>query len=188
MDCIKLGNIAIEKAHNKDLVLLLGNTGVGKSTMLNYVCGKKLILKENKYVELDRKFMGENTDDGEFALIGHGNQSVTFTPGIFELKIDEETLFLCDCPGFTDSRGAEINIANSVNISTMMKQAKSVRFVLLFSHSDLTEKRGKNIKELSNWLNKLTFTQDTVDFNREEFEDSILLAVTQIPLHIEQED
>lgn len=154
--------------------------------MLNYICGNKLILKDDKYIEIDRDFTGKKPDNGNIALIGHGNQSVTFTPGIFEKKTDGESIFLCDCPGFSDNRGAEVNIANSVNISRMMKRAKSVRFILLCAHSDFTHLRGESIANLSDWLNKLTYTQDPA-FNREEFEKSIILAVTQIPIH-SQED
>ena len=55
--------------------------------------------------------------------IGHSNQSMTFVP-----DVESDDIFTyADCPGFLDNRGPEINIANAVNIKTMIHRAASVR-------------------------------------------------------------
>ena len=83
----------------------------------------------------------------EVMLIAHLNQSATFLPAVYH---DEDSgLTLCDCPGFLDNRGAEINIANACNIKQMIAQAKSVRVVVLINYDSLSADRGRGVKELA---------------------------------------
>ena len=50
----------------------------------------------------------------EIMKIGHSKESKTFMPQVEHDKTNNLTYI--DCPGFLDNRGAEINIANAVNI------------------------------------------------------------------------
>ena len=53
--------------------------------------------------------------------------SVTFMPHFYNI----DDLILCDCPGFDDNRSGEINIGNSSSIFTIIKNAKSIKFVIV---------------------------------------------------------
>ena len=52
----------------------------------------------------------------EIVKIGHSKTSQTFLPSVVDPREGSEAkgLIFCDCPGFEDNRGAEINIANAV--------------------------------------------------------------------------
>ena len=49
----------------------------------------------------------------EIMPIGHSKRSTTFMP---QIESGPKGVIYCDCPGFLDNRGKEINIANAVNI------------------------------------------------------------------------
>ena len=55
---------------------------------------------------------------------------------------------VCDCPGFLDNRGAEINIGNAVNIKSALSQASSARIVLLINYYSLKAERGRGVNEM----------------------------------------
>ncbi len=53
----------------------------------------------------------------------------------------------CDCPGFWDNRGPEINIANAVNIRSVVSRAKSIKIMLLLNYYSLKSDRSKGLLE-----------------------------------------
>src|SRR4051812_19018 len=80
-------------------ILILGPTGSGKSTVLNYLMGVKLISRR------DRK--GEvyiDTADKTFTKIGHEYHSETFKAIRIEDKVNNWIFW--DCCGFNDTNGA----------------------------------------------------------------------------------
>ena len=81
----------------------------------------------------------------EVMAIGHEAVSFTFMP---EIAASSAFTFV-DCPGFTDNRGAEINISNAVNTRAMLAQAAGVRVLVLLNYNSLLADRGKGIKELA---------------------------------------
>lgn len=68
----------------------------------------------------------------EIMKIGHSKKSATFVPGTYKGRFT-----WCDCPGFGDNRGEEINIANAVNIRKTLHCALSVRTVVIINHSSI---------------------------------------------------
>ena len=89
----------------------------------------------------------------EVMAIGHSNKSATFVPSV-EHDPNLQLTFV-DCPGFLDNRGAEINIANAVNIKRTVAGARSVRVVVLINYSSLEADRGRGVKELVKILRDL---------------------------------
>ena len=91
---INLVNSGFMTVKDMDVVLLLGGTGNGKSTVMNMIAGSKI-------------FAWWDPDDGAWkfeakpsiALIGHHN-SMTFIPNYWQGKY----LKVFDCPGFNDNR------------------------------------------------------------------------------------
>jgi putative ribosome biogenesis GTPase RsgA len=55
----------IRNAENKDGVIVIGNTGAGKSTLINYLLGCKMVYKKKKGNKT------YETAENEFAKIGH---------------------------------------------------------------------------------------------------------------------
>lgn len=77
-----------------DVVLLLGGTGNGKSTVMNMIAGSRIFVAWD-----DDKGAWRFEAKPSIALIGHDN-SMTFIPNYWQGK----SLRLYDCPGFNDNR------------------------------------------------------------------------------------
>ena len=131
--CLQMGRERAQQAAGKNVVFVIGNTGAGKSTFINYMCGCKMVEKKRK--DLCMKGVGKVivVVGSAVTIIGHETQkSATFLP---LLAYDEKTdTMYCDCPGFLDNRGAEINIANAVNIRAVISNAKSVKIAVLINY------------------------------------------------------
>jgi len=105
--------------------------------------------------------------------IGHTNQSMTFVP-----DVESDDIFTyADCPGFLDNRGPEINIANAVNIKTMIHRAASVRVVVLVNYNSLMADRGRGVRDLASILTDL-FGHPK---NLLQYAPSIQLGVSRVP-------
>ena len=139
-------------------MVIIGNTGAGKSTCVNYVDGCKLVRDvlsttpgTNTNTENRKKkvvFVAPDSPRPALMKIGHTNKSQTFVP---EIRRGLEFVF-CDCPGFLDNRGPEINIANAVNIKTTASHAESVKVLVLLNYDSLRADRGRGLQELADIL------------------------------------
>ena len=79
LSCIKYGAVKGRRAKWKELLMVIGNTGVGKNTLINYLHG----------CEMERVFeedcsnscgLGRARDDEDWA--GHTNKSDTLIPAV----------------------------------------------------------------------------------------------------------
>jgi len=125
-----------------DALFVMGNSGCGKSTTINFLVGCKMTMKEEglkSYVEVD-----ENSQIPGIAKIGHTNESETRLPQVHCL----ESFALCDTPGFLENRGPIVNIANAVNTVAMAKAAACLKFLFLLPYNDLLETREHNVDEV----------------------------------------
>ena len=108
MDTIKLKSLldkvdfASNRIFQKDVVLLLGNTGAGKSTFIHYLSGSKMKRELVKGIEHigPSEIVNEQAKDiltGPFAF------SVTKYIHAVDIKEKSVELTLCDTPGFEDN-------------------------------------------------------------------------------------
>lgn len=181
--CIQLGNVEAEKAKNKHLVVFVGNTGAGKSTTINYLAGREMIAVDPDDYGIDSArnkviIVNPKSKVGPMMAIGHGTSSQTFMPEI-DADPNRQNITYCDCPGFSDTRGSEINIANAVNIRTAISKATSVRIVILADYPALEAGRGDGLKEMRQLITGLMQSEKHVI----EHKNSILLGLTRYPFN-----
>lgn len=141
-------NIAHNAAKDKDLVLVVGNTGSGKSTFLNYLIGKKMIEPGS----MKKVFQCE---DPVFE-IGFGFESKTHFPQVY--YDPESDLTYCDCPGFNDNRGVEFDVSNMYAIARLCHSARSIKgVVILINYFSLETDRAKGLRETLDILRKVFY-------------------------------
>lgn len=136
---IKQGVSAIpnDKTH-QEAVLTIGDTGVGKSTLLSYLNGAKLTVRvEGMKPVIDTK-------DTKALKIGHERFSETSAP--VKVVINGAAFF--DCPGFKDNKGEEFEIANSFYIQRLLDIYKKVKILLVIDDSHITEARTDKLPKM----------------------------------------
>ncbi|XRB03151.1 ubiquitin carboxyl-terminal hydrolase [Pycnococcus provasolii] len=182
--CIAAGKQQAVRATDKQLVMVIGNTGAGKSTLVNYLHGCQMELHKTTDDKGKKKKVirvREDSSPPELMVIGHTNKSATFMP-----KVDggDDTLTFANCPGFLDNRGAEINIANAVNIKAAVSQAAGIRVLIVLNYYSLKADRGRGIRELAQILADLFGDARRMG----EHAGSVVLGLSQAPRRDEDDD
>ena len=185
--CTELGQQNAAATTDKEAVTILGGTGAGKSTSVNYWIGCDMALRTPEELEEmgiedvlgDALIVHPDSERPGVASIGHGGGSHTFMPQVIQ-DPNRATRVYIDCPGFSDNRGAAINIANAMNIRHALRQAGGVKAVFLMSHTSLIAKRGKYIQGLEHMCEQLFGGID----NLRRYQDSVLLGINRVPLEI----
>jgi GTP-binding protein EngB required for normal cell division len=150
----------LAQAKGKNLVVFLGNTGAGKSTSINILGNKRLIINEHEAFEL------APCEDG--LLVAGGRTSVTQYPQ----HISAGGLgVIFDMPGFEDTGGATKDIINAALTKYLLENARSVRAILTVSEQELGGLRGKGLQSVLKHIRMLS-----EDFRNE----SVGLLVTKV--------
>jgi len=118
----------------------------------------------------------------EVVSIGHGRRSHTFLPQIVPDPEHTHRAY-CDCPGFADNRGAEINIANAINTRRVLQRARGVKAVFLAEYAGLIGNRGSSIRALESMCHQLFGNAD----NLRRHQHAVLLGITKAPLYEDDE-
>jgi len=149
--CIKLGTKAARAVHGKQAIVLLGNTGAGKSTCCNYIHG--CLMEKDSILKVIRVSADSPVD--ELMPVGHSNVSETVIPDVKRSNVKlpgAAEAALVDCPGQGDNRGACINIANAVNVKASLNAAASARIVVILNYHSLKADRARGLRELAQIL------------------------------------
>ncbi|CAF4184508.1 unnamed protein product, partial [Rotaria sordida] len=151
-----------ETAHlikGEDIILLLGGTGAGKSTTIHFLGGS--LLKEIKVTGLNHihPVRIKNPDLKKITTTPFArSQTQCITPvRIYFRDVGgsyNESIILCDTPGFEDTHGPEVDIANGIGIVKAIKGCKSVKPIVLISYNSIGD-RLSGIKDLAHILVKL---------------------------------
>ena len=176
--CIAAGECRAAKGDGCNMVMVIGNTGAGKSTLVNFLHGcvmesVRLDSEQGRKKKVVR--VSADSEVKELMEIGHTNRSMTFIPDV-ERAPDGRWTWV-DCPGFLDNRGPEINIANAVNIKRTIARAQSVRVVVILNYHSLKSDRGKGVRDLAKILQALFSDAGRM----QQLAGSVLLGVTQTP-------
>jgi len=148
--------ICAEMIKGEDVVLFLGDTGAGKSTHIHFLAGSKMVktivkgLNHIMPTEIKNPAL-KKVSSSPFAK--SETRFISAVPiNILDMDGDNnERLVLCDTPGFEDTNGAEVDIANGYSIVKAVKGCKSVRIVLLVSYKSMGD-RLNGIRNLTHIL------------------------------------
>ncbi|UAW64364.1 hypothetical protein KMZ15_01320 [Mycoavidus sp. HKI] len=157
----------------KEIVLVLGNTGAGKSTFTQYITGNDSNLCSKKLK--GGKFSIEDKSDTAKNSTIH---SQTIFP---ELIVDNSTTDIrsatayYDCPGFEDTRGVSQEIASAYCIKRLIDHSERIKLMLVVNHSSLEEGNYRNdfitlaqhignlVKDLGRFKGSITLIATKVD-------------------------
>jgi hypothetical protein len=121
-----------QRVENEDVIICLGSTRGGKSTLVNYIIGNKLkVNKEHsKYVLIKEQ---ESSDNGP--IIGLTSTSETLLPSRW---LSHNGKVVWDAPGFDDTRGEIQDITNAFYIKVLLKGVKSAKLVLVTDYNEIS--------------------------------------------------
>ena len=139
------------RALGKDIVVFLGNTGSGKSTLINFLAGKGLTAVD------DEEYVLENINDNDAMPIGKDYNSET----VYPKSIDIGDLRFFDLPGLNDTDGSMRNLVNAALMRKTMLEANSIRFVYVAGRGQFDADRAKSIKEFLDKIPLLFVMRDT---------------------------
>lgn len=157
----------------KDITIVIGNTGAGKSSLITYLMGATMKIEESEF----REFAFPET---ESLLPGCKYPDIGTNAGKAQTRFPEgytavDKTKLCDYPGFLDPDSRiEMKIGTSVNLESAIKCAKSIKVIVVISYQELITTKAKLIRELVEMLERI-FVNPT------KILDSILWVVTQVP-------
>lgn len=157
--------------NNSNIILLLGNTGSGKSTLIHYVAGdnSKMISIEPSNPNAKDLIIRDELDP-YIDQITTTTQSRTLIP---EMMIDEEQYVWYDTPGFDDTRNETVEIAIAFLIKCVIENAKNIKIVLVVNHKSVVE--SENRVDFDNLLTQTTQLLKNI----KHFKNSISLVVTK---------
>ena len=160
---------------NKDVVLLIGTTGSGKSTTIQFLAGAtmkkvRVEVSPGKFLEHVTAVGKITNPDLRHVISSPRQESETryITPVNIQLSDilgahETGVLTLCDAPGFDDTAGPEVDIANSIEVIEALKIVKSVKILALLSSKGLGD-RGQGVQKLAHILISMVHgIQDKLD-------------------------
>eukprot|EP01084_Bolivina_argentea_P258927 436713_1 len=166
---------------NQDIVLFLGYTGAGKSTAIHFMCGSKF--KETDTRHLKPIITNPNCARIEITerITESDTKFITAIPvnlnecGVDSWDDDSKTdIMLCDTPGFFDTDGAEMDVANGLGIINAVKKAKSVRILVTIDWRAGIGNKMQSLKTLAYTLARILPTF-------KKYKKSIGFILTKVP-------
>ncbi len=129
---------AADKIKDKDVIQLLGGTGTGKSTTIHFLAGSTMELTEVDGIPHIAPVRIVNPEVESFITSPYARSETRIINAlsINLLTLDESKqgeITLCDSPGFDDTGGPEIDIANGIGVVRALKGCHSVKPVILVS-------------------------------------------------------
>ena len=136
IDLISCAESTASDVSGKSIILLIGKTGAGKSTTLHFLAGSTLEPRRTPE-GLMHLFVNNiiNTDLKNVTTSADAKSDTRYIRAV-SIQGDHletsESFVVCDCPGFEDTDGAEVDISNGIGIVHVVSRCREVKpFVLV---------------------------------------------------------
>jgi energy-coupling factor transporter ATP-binding protein EcfA2 len=146
----------------KSAIMVLGLTGVGKTTLINYLNG--IPLKCTRINGVWRLDLANRTNSSaskcDFLKIGHANSETLYPTACSPNNGQGQTVTYIDTPGFQDNRGFEIEIGNSFFRAEILRHVEELKFLLIINYADVIDRRVQfydTVKRLSDFLGEMIY-------------------------------
>lgn len=159
----------LKLTNNPNIILVIGTTGVGKSTLIHCIttdCSRLLSIDNGvEYMVIDELDVGVGN-------ITSTSVSRTLVP---EAIIDSTQNLWYDCPGFGDTRNETVEIATTYLIKCVIENAKRVKIVLVVDFDSIVH--GHNRDGFDRLLSRTT----QLIKNTKTYENSFSMVITKVP-------
>lgn len=172
MEFLELGYCHIERSEQKQIFMVLGLTGAGKSTLVNFVTRRPNRLKA---VKVGFTYKIEDED----GATGNSSISKTFVPGLAIHTPTNSALY--DMPGFQDNRMECIEIANTFFTKEVADHGESIKIIVVAPDSTFSGTDKTSFWNLMKSLSKLIS-------NSNKLSPGLGLVVTNMPHHAETDE
>ncbi len=143
LDMLRQAMVFGNQSIGRDIVVLIGPTGSGKSTMLNALHRKRLVGGfVNGQFRID-----VHPDDVAIATIGHNR---VHSETLYARAYHEDGLpfTYVDSGGFRDTRGPVYQVVNAVAMKIMLENARTVRIGVCYDSNGIEIRRGGDLCDL----------------------------------------
>ena len=155
----------------EDTYVFIGASGSGKSSLMNWAIGNKLVGKKDADF---RRINLEKGDDSPGPKIGIGATAETTIPARWNSKRFLHKV-LWDLPGFVDNRGVIQDITNAYYVFELFTNIKSAKVVIVIDINDII---ASNINPVLSLLRSL---EDIFGESMNKCFHSIAVIFTKVP-------
>lgn len=159
-------------AKGRKTVLVIGHTGVGKSTLINYLLGCKMVKKGPGEIDVE-------PPPGPFVAIGH-DQALAETDCAQTVPIEDNGgITYTDTYGFEDNRGQGNRIFASVTTEAAIKAAAQIRAILIPIPAIYFYTKVNRLKEFKTLA---TILSNLFKGNISDLSQSIIFVIKKTPV------
>ena len=153
LDSVLASSNAAQSIKGKDIILLVGSTGVGKSTLMHFLAGSKMRMTNVDGIpHVEPEEVKSGLENVKFSCYSRSE-----TTGIHAVTMDlnGKICIVCDTAGLGDTRGSEHDIASGIAMTSAIRSANSVKLVLIITQGAISDRFSNLRKSLIPSINRL---------------------------------
>lgn len=172
-------NVIFDPKH-RDAVLVVGNTGTGKSTLVQFIAGDMSMMSVVEYPERSGNLIIQD-EDGKISKPGEESTSKTLYP---ELVVStKKDIAFYDCPGFKDSRGTAVDLAGAYMTKMVFENLENIKVHITVEWETAIGQNGRGSPFIEAIERVGEFIRDA-----EKFKGGFSMVATKVPKVTREDD